>query len=376
MGKVQVPAAKFLGFDHIHFYVGNALQAASYYVTRFGFKRFAYRGLETKSRDVVTHVVRQGKIIFAFSSPLQPENPEFSAFAAKHGDGVKDVAMTVEDARAIYEAAIANGAVSVKEPQEVSDEHGSVILASVQAYSDTIHTFVERKNYKGVFLPGYIAVEDNDPMEKITPAIGLEVIDHVVNNQGWDGIKPVEQWYIEKLGFHRFWSVDDKQIHTQYSSLRSVVMIDEDHTITLPINEPAEGIKKSQIQEYVEFYGGPGVQHIALRTENIIDAITYLKARGVKFLTVPSVYYDDLRKRLANSSVKVAEDLDTIQKLDILVDFDEEGYLLQIFTKPLEDRPTVFIEVIQRRNNNGFGVGNFKALFEAIERDQEARGNL
>jgi len=374
--NVPVPAAKFHGFHHLHFYVGNAFQAASYYTSRFGFKKLAYRGLETGNKEVVTHVIQQDKIIFAFSSPLQPNNVDINAHIAKHGDGVHDVAFEVEDCRKIYDAAIANGAKSAMEPREETDENGTVVLAAIHTYGDTIHTLIQKKDYKGPFLPGYRDVTQEDPINAFLPPVNINFIVHIVGNQSWDQMHPVEQFYIEKLGFHRFWSVDDKQIHTEYSALRSVVMIDEDHKITMPINEPAKGKKKSQIEEYVDFYGGAGVQHIALHTDDILNTVAALKARGVRFLTVPPVYYSDLRKRLERSSVQVKEDLDTIQNLDILLDFDEEGYLLQIFTKPLEDRPTLFIEIIQRRNNNGFGVGNFKALFEAIERDQELRGTL
>eukprot|EP00761_Pharyngomonas_kirbyi_P011216 gb/GECH01011241.1/.p1 GENE.gb/GECH01011241.1/~~gb/GECH01011241.1/.p1 ORF type:complete len:376 (+),score=82.04 gb/GECH01011241.1/:1-1128(+) len=372
----SVPAGNFFNYHHLEFWVGNAFQAASFYITRFGFHKLAYKGLETQSRDKVTHVIKQGNIIFSFTSPLNPENEQFNREHATHGDGVKDVAFSVDNAEAIFDAAVENGAEAVAKPETYSDENGSVIMASIRTYGDTIHTFVQNVDYKGPFLPGYKAVEDNDPMTTITDPINLELIDHCVGNQDWNQMTPVEEWYKQKLGWERFWSVDDDQIHTEFSALRSVVVTDKQRNIVMPINEPAKGKKKSQIEEFVEYYKGSGVQHIALRTENIIESIKLLRRRGVVFLKVPDTYYEDLRKRLSKSSVKVEEDIDTLQELGILVDFDENGYLLQLFSKPVEDRPTLFIEIIQRRNNDGFGVGNFKALFEAIEREQKLRGNL
>ncbi len=367
---------KFHGFDHIEFWVGNAYQASAYYVARMGFKRVAYKGLETGSRDVASHVVQQGRMVFVFSSTLKPNDGPMAASLAAHGDGAKDVAFHVDDVRGIYAKAVERGAKSIREPFEMSDEHGTVVLATVQTYGDTWHTFVQRDGYKGVFLPGFAPVDDQDPLEKVTEPVGLQFIDHVVGNQPDGEMNTAVEWYENKLDFHRFWSVDDKDIHTEYSSLRSVVVTDYDEVIKMPINEPAEGRRKSQIQEYVDYYNGAGVQHIAMHTDNIIQTIERMRARGVRFLDVPDKYYDNLRKALADSPTKVQEDLATLQKLKILVDYDENGYLLQIFTKCLEDRPTLFLEVIQRRNHNGFGAGNFKALFEAIERDQAERGNL
>jgi len=267
---------------------------------------------------------------------------------------------------------------SIQKPTIIENEKdGKIILSSVQTYGDTIHTFVERKNFKGHFLPGFKDTSNlKDVFEKFTDPINLEIIDHVVGNQTWNEMDDVVNWYKEKLGFIRFWSVDDKQIHTDFSALKSTVVCDVDENVKMPINEPAKGKKVSQIEEYVEFYGGVGVQHIALKTEDILDSVTKLKQRGVEFLTIPDTYYSNLEKRLSDSNIKVAEDLSTIKKLGILCDFDEQGYLLQIFTKPVEDRPTVFFEIIQRRKNKGFGVGNFKALFQAIEMEQEKRGTL
>lgn len=257
----------------------------------------------------------------------------------------------------------------------MKDEHGSVWLATIATYGDTEHTFVQRNGYKGLFMPGFTLPRSKDPLEELLPSVGLNYIDHCVGNQPDGEMVKACEMYEQQLGFHRFWSVDDSQIHTEYSALRSIVMADPTEKVKMPINEPASGKKKSQITEYCEYYGGAGVQHIALNTKDVITAVTNLRARGMEFLTVPSSYYENLRLRLAHSSTKVLEDLTVIQNLDILVDFDEGGYLLQIFTKPVQDRPTVFIEIIQRRGFEGFGAGNFKALFEAIEREQELRGN-
>ena len=281
-------------------------------------------------------MVRQGKITFAFSSPLNPGGAkvlgqDMNEHIALHGDGVKDVAFTVADCKAIFDSAVKRGAAVVQEPTEAKDEHGSVVIATVKTYGDTLHSFVERKAYAGAFLPGYRAVDPaSDPLARITPAIGLDYIDHVVGNMPDKGMIPQVEWYERVLQFHRFWSVDDKQIHTAYSSLRSVVMASYDEKVKMPINEPAKGLRKSQIQEYVEYYGGAGVQHIALNTRNILHAISQLKARGADFLTVPAAYYDGLRARLAHSEVKVKEDLSALQALNILVDFDDKGYLLQV----------------------------------------------
>jgi 4-hydroxyphenylpyruvate dioxygenase len=359
-----------LGFDHVQFWVGNAKQAAQWYVARMGFTPLAYRGLETGSRSVASHVVKQGKVIFVFSSQLNPgATPEMSddlaAHLAKHGDGVKDIAVAVEDVRAVFASALARGAKVVREPTVLTDADGSVVIATVQTYGDTVHTFVQRDGYAGAFLPGYRAVSaTSDPLATITPPVGLDFIDHVVGNMGAAGMEPAVQWYERVLQFHRFWSVDDSQMHTEFSALRSIVVADYSEAVKMPINEPAAGKRKSQIQEYVEYYGGEGAQHIALNTRDIITAITHLRARGMNFLRVPETYYEALRARLVACNMKVKEDLDTIQRLNILIDMDEKGYLLQLFTAPVQDRPTVFLEVIQREGCSGFGAGNFKSLFE------------
>lgn len=364
------------GFDHVIFWVGNAKQAASYYIARFGFKPIGYKGLETGSRDIVSHVVRQNDVTLVFQSALVPGQKEMGDHLVLHGDGVKDIAFTCDDARGIYKKAVERGAKSVREPWEETDEFGTVIMATVQTYGDTVHTFVERRNYKGEFLPGYSKVTVEDPLTNILPSPKLLRIDHIVGNQPDNEMTPVAEWYEKCLEFHRFWSVDDSQITTEYSSLRSIVVTDYDEKVKMPINEPALGKKKSQIQEYVDFYGGAGAQHIAISTDDIIHSVNCLRSRGVEFLTIPDTYYENLKIRLESSLVKIKENMDELQRLRILIDYDDNGYLLQIFTKPVEDRPTLFYEIIQRCNHSGFGAGNFKALFEAIEIEQARRGNL
>lgn len=370
---------KFVAFDHVKFWVGNAKQAAHFYCSRFGFHPFSYRGLETGSRDVASHAVKQNKCVFVFESPYNPNNPiteEMGAHETLHGDGVKDIAFEVEDCVKLYHKTIELGGKSVREPWEETDDYGTVVFASVRTYGDTIHTYVERKNYKGVFLPGFKASEASDPLYDSLPPVGVLFTDHIVGNQPDLHMEPVVKTYEKNLMFHRFWSVDDKQLHTEYSALRSIVVTNYEETIKMPINEPAPGKRKSQIQEYVDYYGTGGVQHIALNTEDIIATVRALRARGMTFLSIPKTYYVALRERLKHSKVKIEESIDVIEELHILIDYDEDGYLLQLFSKPCQDRPTLFIECIQRRNHQGFGAGNFKALFEAIEKDQNERGNL
>jgi len=382
-GKQRSEIGKFLGFDHIVFWVGNAKQAASYYTTRFGFEYLAYQGLETGNRNVASHAVKNGRIVMVFATsygPYEHKDKEMSEHLAKHGDGVKDMALSVEDATKTYEVAVKRGAKSVSAPKKLTDEFGSVIVATIQTYGDTVHTFVQRtvdgQEYKGAFLPGYKEHYLKDPINTVLPATNLDVIDHIVGNQPDHEMTPTAEWYEKMLDFHRFWSIDDKMMHTEYSALNSIVMADFDENVKLPINEPAPGKRKSQIQEYVDFYVGAGVQHIALRTENILEAVAALRKRGVEFLPIPKSYYDNFRKARPNLSIEVKEDVDVIEKLGLLIDYDDNGYLLQLFTKPLEDRPTVFIEIIQRRNFWGFGAGNFKSLFKALEDEQDKRGNL
>ncbi|KAK0178502.1 hypothetical protein PV327_007388 [Microctonus hyperodae] len=368
-------AGKFLAFDHIKLWVGNAKQAAAYYCSRFGFEPLGYRGLETGSRKMASHAVKQNKIIFVFESSYEPDDQEMSVHLARHGDGVRDVALSVEDIDAILKIAKLRGARIVKDIWEEKDDNGIIKMATVQTFGDTLHTFVDRTRYKGRFLPGFVDVPI-DPITKILPPVKLDFIDHCVGNQPDNQMEPVAKWYEESLQFHRFWSVDDTQLHTEFSALRSIVMTNWEETVKIPINESAPGKKRSQIQEFVEYYGGAGIQHIALNTSNIIEAVENLRARGVEFLYVPDSYYDMLRKKLKSSNTKIIEDINILQKLKILIDYDEHGYLLQIFSKNVEDRPTLFIEIIQRRNHNGFGAGNFQALFEAIEIEQAKRGNL
>lgn len=373
---------KFNKFAHLTFWVGNAKQAAEWYCLRFGFKEWCYRGLETGSRDIVSHVVRLNDIVFEFQSALQPGNKQFGDFLERHADAVKDIAFNCEDVDALVERARQGGAVVVSDPVTIEDDFGSIRTAVLQTYGDVCHTLIDRSNYPAdLFLPNYTVMEDlknfkEDPIGAKLGAIPLEFVDHCVGNQPNKGMEPVTQWYENMLLFHRFWSVDDSMMHTEYSALSSTVVANYDETIKLPLNEPAPGKKKSQIEEYCDFNDGAGVQHIALRTHDIITTIRGLRARGMKFLTPPSSYYEQLRVNLAASKCVIKEDLDAIQEQNILVDYDDNGYLLQIFTLPVQDRPTLFIEVIQRANHNGFGAGNFKALFTAIELEQLQRGNL
>ncbi|KAK8778372.1 hypothetical protein V5799_020286 [Amblyomma americanum] len=367
---------RFLAFDHVTFWVGNAKQAASYYCSKMGFEYFCYRGLETGSRKVAAHAVRQNKIIFVFASALNPDDEEMGPHLVKHGDGVKDIAFSVEDLDTIVKRAKERGASIVRDIWQETDECGTVRFATVQTCGDTTHTFVERGSYNGLFLPGYRKHPSKDRSYEKLASAKLDFIDHCVLNQPDLEMVPAAQWYERSLMFHRFWSVDDKQIHTKYSALRSIVVTNYEETIKMPINEPANGLRKSQIQEYVDYYGGAGVQHIALNTSDIISSIKALRERGMEFLDTPDTYYTQLREKLKTAKITVSEDLNTLQKLKILIDYDDNGYLLQIFTKNMQDRPTLFLEVIQRHNHSGFGAGNFKSLFEAIEAEQEARGNL
>jgi len=361
-----------LGTDYVEFYVGNAKQAAHFYKTAFGFQSFAYKGLETGSRDQVSYVLKQDKIRLVLTSPLNSKSP-VNDHIVKHGDGVKVVALWVEDARKAFEETTSRGAKAFMEPVVEKDAQGEVVRSGIYTYGETVHLFVERKNYNGVFMPGFIEWESDYKPE----STGLKFIDHMVGNVGWGEMNTWVKWYEEVMGFVNFLSFDDKQIHTEYSALMSKVMSNGNGRIKFPINEPAEGKKKSQIEEYLEFYEGPGVQHLALATDDIIKTVSMLRARGVEFLPPPpKSYYEAIPARLGAHMEMMKEDLRELEKLSILVDADEEGYLLQIFTKPLQDRPTLFFEIIQRMGAKGFGAGNFKALFESIEREQEKRGTL
>lgn len=355
------------GTDFIEFYVGNAKQTALYYQHCFGFDLIAYKGPETGSRDVVSYVLQQDKIRFVISSALQPDH-EILKHVALHGDGVKVLALWVDDAKEAYHLAIEKGAESAFEPVVLEDKFGSVVIAAIKTYGETIHTLVERKNYQGAFLPGF---EARTSRYKASP-IGLKYVDHCVGNVELGDMNKWVSFYENVLGFKLLVTFDDKDISTEYTALMSKVVSNGNGFIKFPINEPAKGRKKSQIEEYLDFYKGAGVQHIAIATDNILETVTQLKDRGVEFLYVPETYYDDVLDRVG----KIDEDLDDLKKLNILVDRDEEGYLLQIFTKPVVDRPTVFYEIIQRHGARSFGKGNFKALFEAIEREQELRGTL
>jgi 4-hydroxyphenylpyruvate dioxygenase len=357
--------------EYLEFYVGNAKQAAHFYKTAFGFTQVAYAGLETGVRDRTSYVLRQGKITFVLTAGIG--DGEISQHVAKHGDGVKDVCFRVSDVAQTYNTVIARGARGVLTPMILRDELGSVQKASIGVYGDTTHSFISRTDYVGAFLPGYRTVPDYTPdSSKPEHGSGLAAIDHIVANVGWNEMNYYVDFYRKVLGFHQMAHFDDQDISTEYTALMSKVMSNGSGTIKLPINEPAEGRKKSQIEEYLEFYNGAGVQHIALATGNIIKTVEYLRKNGVDFITVPDSYYEELEGRVG----KIKEPLAEIRRLGLLVDRDDEGYLLQIFTRPLGDRPTLFIEIIQRHKARSFGKGNFKALFEAIERDQAARGNL
>ncbi len=369
--QAGLPQAKdFLplnGTDYVEFYVGNAKQAAYYYRAAFGMRLVAYAGPETGLRDRASYVVQQGKIRLVLTTPLRPGNA-VADHIARHGDGVKDIALWVDDAVSAWRETTKRGARSVREPWVLKDDEGEVRMASIATYGDTIHTFVERKDYRGVFLPGFQAITD-DPVSR---PVGLLHIDHIVGNVGWNEMNNFVDFYRNVMGFDMFQSFDDKDISTEYSALMSKVMSNGNGRVKFPINEPAEGRKKSQIEEYLEFYGGPGAQHLALATDDIVHTVSKLREQGVEFLRVPDSYYDDLKQRIG----KIDESMDDLKRLNLLADRDDEGYLLQIFTRPLEDRPTVFIEIIERKGARSFGKGNFKALFEAIEREQASRGNL
>ncbi len=361
-----------LGTDYVELYVGNAKQSAHFYKTAFGFQSLAYKGLETGSKDSVSYVLVQDKIRLVLTTPLNSKSP-INNHIVKHGDGVKVIALWVDDARKSYEETIKRGAKSYLEPTVEKDEFGEIVKAGIYTYGETVHVFIERKNYKGAFLPGFQKWESDYNPEPL----GLKYIDHMVGNVGWGQMNTWVKWYEDVMGFENFLSFDDKQIHTEYSALMSKVMSNGNGRIKFPINEPAKAAKKSQIEEYLDFYEGSGVQHIAVATDDIIETVSQLKARGIEFLPPPpQAYYDDIPNRLGEHREMMKEDIGELQKLSIMIDADEEGYLLQIFTKPLEDRPTLFFEIIQRMGARGFGAGNFKALFESIEREQEKRGTL
>lgn len=355
------------GTDYVEFYVGNAKQAAHFYKTAFGFQSLAYAGPETGVMDRASYVIRQEKLTFVLTTALKPNNP-IADHVALHGDGVKMLALKVDDASDAWIQTTKRGAKSYMEPKTLKDENGEVVMSGIHTYGDTVHLFIERKNYKGTFMPGYRKWESNyNP-----PPSGLLYVDHCVGNVGWNQMNPWVKFYEDVMGFKNILSFDDNDISTEYSALMSKVMSNGNGYVKFPINEPAEGKKKSQVEEYLDFYLGEGVQHVAIATHDIIKTVTDLKNRGVEFLSIPPNYYEDVLDRVG----KIDEDLQPLKELGILIDKDDEGYLLQIFSKPLQDRPTVFFEIIQRKGAKSFGKGNFKALFEALEREQELRGNL
>ena len=373
--KIFKDAGDFLplnGTDYVEFYVGNAKQSAHFYKTAFGFQSLAYAGLETGLKDRVSYVLQQDKIRLVLTTALISDSP-IGEHVKKHGDGVKVIALWVDDATKSFEETTSRGAKPFMEPIREEDENGYVIRSGIYTYGETVHMFVERKNYNGDFLPGFRKWESD-----YKPAsVGLKFVDHMVGNVGWNQMNIWVKWYEDVMGFVNFLSFDDKQIHTEYSALMSKVMSNGNGRIKFPINEPAKGNKRSQIEEYIDFYEGSGVQHLALATDDIIKTVTELRARGIEFLPPPpQAYYDEIPTRLGAHREAMKEDIKQLQKLCILVDADEDGYLLQIFTKPLEDRPTLFFEIIQRMGAKGFGAGNFKALFESIEREQANRGTL
>ncbi len=355
------------GTDYIELYVANAKQAAHFYKTAFGFQSVAYAGLETGMKDRVSYVVQQDKIRLVLTSPLTKDGP-INDHINKHGDGVKNVALWVDDASKSWEETTRRGAQSAFEPKTIEDENGKAVLSAIRTYGETNHIFVERTNYNGPFLPGFKTWEcDYNP-----EPVGLKYIDHMVGNVGWNEMNKWVEFYAKVMGFAQLVSFDDKDISTDYTALMSKVMTNGNGRVKFPINEPAEGKKKSQIEEYIDFYNGAGVQHIAVATDNIIETVTQMRDRGVEFLRVPAIYYDDVLDRVG----EIDEDLEPLKEHGILIDRDDEGYLLQLFTKPVGDRPTLFFEIIQRKGARSFGKGNFKALFEAIEREQELRGTL
>ena len=368
----KAPAAEedFLplhGTDYVEFYVGNAKQAAHFYKTAFGFQSLAYSGPETGIKDRASYAIRQNKLTLVLTTPIRPNHP-IADHIHKHGDGVKALALMVEDATSAWEETTKRGGKSYLKPTTLSDKHGELVMSGIHTYGEVVHLFIERQNYHGPFMPGFRRWESNyNP-----PQTGLQYVDHCVGNVSLGQMNPWVKFYEDVMGFRNILTFDDKDISTEYSALMSKVMSNGNGFVKFPINEPAEGKKKSQVDEYLEFYDGEGVQHIAMGTNNIIETVTDLQKRGVEFLQVPSTYYDTLLDRVGH----IDEELNALKRLGILVDRDDEGYLLQIFTKPVEDRPTLFFEIIQRKGAKSFGKGNFKALFEAIEREQAARGNL
>ncbi|NEO79736.1 4-hydroxyphenylpyruvate dioxygenase [Moorena sp. SIO4G3] len=375
---MNVPAhhPSYLGFDYVELWVGNAKQAASFYKTRLGFSLFAYRGLETGSRTWTSYALRQGEVTLIVSSALPPDNDTFNAHLARHGDAVRDIAFRVTECESTYDRAMAAGAVSVHPPQEYVGTHGGIVIATIKTVGDTNHTFVERSGNGTTFLPGFVTINDPDPLDRILASVGGRSLDHIGLNIPEGDLGSLVEWYERVLGFHRFFSIDDSIVHTEFSGLRSVVMADSSERIKIPLIEPASGFRKGQVEEFLEYHGGSGAQHFAVLTDDILASSQALRERGVSTLKVPSGYYPRLREFLRVRDIKLQEDIELLAQYDIMVDFDKNGYLLQMFTKPITDRPTAFFEFLQRRNFEGFGANNFRAIFEAIEQEQERRGNL
>jgi 4-hydroxyphenylpyruvate dioxygenase len=355
------------GTDYVEFYVGNAKQAAHFYKTAFGFQSLAYSGPETGVKERASYAIRQNKLTFVLTTPLHAEGP-IADHIYKHGDGVKVLALRVSDATSAWQETTRRGGKSYLEPKKLTDDEGELVMSGIHTYGDTVHLFIERKNYRGPFMPGY---EKWNPGYE-TETTGLQYVDHCVGNVGWNQMNPWVKFYEDVMGFRNILSFDDKDISTEYSALMSKVMSNGNGFVKFPINEPAEGKKKSQVEEYLDFYNGEGVQHVAIATKDIVATVSELQNRGVEFLKIPPSYYETVLDRVG----KIDEDLDPLQRLGILIDRDDEGYLLQIFSKPVEDRPTLFFEIIQRKGAKSFGKGNFKALFEALEKEQDRRGNL
>ncbi len=365
--KTQTDFLPLHGTDYVEFYVGNAKQAAHFYKTAFGFQSLAYAGPETGLKDKVSYVIRQNKLTFVLTTPLRINN-EIADHIYRHGDGVKVLALKVDDATNAWQQTTSRGGRSYMEPQTLKDEQGAIVMSGIHTYGETVHLFIERSNYNGIFMPGFVKWESAyNPAET-----GLLYVDHCVGNVGWNQMNPWVKFYEEVMGFKNILTFDDNDISTEYSALMSKVMSNGNGYVKFPINEPAEAKKKSQVEEYLDFYNGEGVQHVAIATADIVKTVTELQKRGIEFLNIPDSYYADVLERVG----KIDEELAPLQNLGILIDKDEEGYLLQIFSKPLEDRPTIFFEIIQRKGAKSFGKGNFKALFEALEREQDARGNL
>lgn len=392
IGSRDASENHFQAYHHATWFVSNAKQAALFFNFCLGFEQIAYKGLETGSKRYSSHVVKNGDVIFEFVSPIANLKEDTSEeylvskihdFIRTHGDGVKDIAFTVSDVTAVFERAVRGGATSISTPHIETDENGSVKMATIQVFDDLWHTLVEYINYQGPFLPHYASLKDVPYSARYIstcietfPPVRLAVIDHCVQNEDWNKLEPSCDIYEKIFGFHKFWSVDEKDVSTEYSALRSIVMASGNEKIKMPMNEPAKGICKSQIEEFLEFYNGPGVQHIAVLTYDIVTTVRNMRLRGVEFVPTPNLYYESILPRLLRTGLSLEEDISQLQELGILIDFDEKGYLLQIFTKPLTDRPTFFLEIIQRHNHNGFGKGNFKALFETLEEEQRRRGTL